>query len=232
MFPPVECADDDGLLAVGGDLKAATLCQAYSRGIFPWPVEGLPLLWFAPPQRAILSLSEFHIPRRLERALRSRPFETRVDANFSAVIRACAGTRKDGEGTWITNGMIAAYTRLHRESDQRKGDQHKGDQRKGSGCGLTAHSIGAYRDGELEGGLYGVARGAYFCGESMFHRKSDASKACIIALVEHLHSRGATWLDIQMMTPLFASFGAREVPRAEFTRMLRAAWSQPVQLFE
>lgn len=217
MFPPLELADDDGLLAVGGEAGADVLCAAYSRGVFPWPVEGLPLLWFAPPQRAVLFLDEFHVPRRLSRSLRAAPFKICTDTNFSAVIRACAAARRHGEGTWITRDMSAAYTRLHHQ---------------GSDCGLRAHSVEAYRIGELVGGLYGVSRGAYFCGESMFHHQSDASKACVIALAEHLHGRGATWLDIQMMTPLFQSFGAREVPRKKFTVMLRAAWGQPVRLFE
>ena len=216
MFPAVELADDDGLLAVGGEASPDVLCAAYSRGVFPWPVAGLPLLWFAPPARAVLFLDEFHVPRRLHRSLRAEPFEICTNTNFSAVIRACAAARRNGEGTWITRDMSTAYTHLHRA---------------GSDCGLRAHSIEAYRGGELVGGLYGVARGAYFCGESMFHRQSDASKACVIALSAQLKTRGATWLDIQMMTPLFASFGAREVPREEFTVMLRAAWKQPVNLF-
>ncbi len=217
MFPPVELADDDGLLAIGGAADVDVLCAAYSRGVFPWPVEGLPLLWFAPPARAVLFLDEFHVPRRLSRSLRAAPFEIRTDTDFSAVIGACAAARRRGEGTWITRDMSAAYTRLHRA---------------GSDCGLRAHSVEAYLGGELAGGLYGVARGAYFCGESMFHRQSDASKACVVALAERLKTRSATWLDIQMMTPLFQSFGAREVPRKAFTRMLREAWQQPVKLFD
>ncbi len=209
MFPPVEWADEDGLLAVGGRLSVATLRTAYRSGIFPWPVEGLPLLWFAPPRRAILHFDEFHISRSLRKLMRRQPFEIRFDCNFEAVIRACAGQRKHEEGTWITVDMIEAYQRLHRAGE--------------------AHSVEAYLNGELVGGLYGVSLGAYFSGESMFYRVSGASKVALVHLVEHLQERGATWLDAQMMTPLFASFGARHVPRDEYMLMLKEALAQPLK---
>lgn len=212
MFPPVERANSDGLLAYGGNLRLSTLRLAYQRGIFPWPVDGYPLLWFAPPRRGILHLDEFHIPRRLARTLRQNPFEMRIDTAFPEVIRACAAARRDEEGTWITPPMIAAYIRLHRAGE--------------------AHSVEAWRDGELVGGLYGVSWGAYFCGESMFHHETDASKAAIVHLVHHLQSRGATWLDTQMLTPLFTSFGTREVPRADFMEMLGDAQRDPLKLFD
>lgn len=212
-FPPVEYADDDGLLAMGGDLDIATLQAAYSQGIFPWPIrERFPVLWFAPPQRALLFFDEFHVGRRLRRELRHAGFETRVDFNFPAIIQACARARRRERGTWITKRMQNAYIRLH----------HAG----------IAHSVETYQDGELVGGLYGVAIGAYFCGESMFHTHSGASKAAFIHLVEHLQARGATWLDAQMLTPLLESFGAREVPRDEFMSLLREAQQRSVVLFE
>lgn len=212
QFPPVEEADEYGLLAAGGDLRVETLRTAYRSGIFPWPIEGYPLLWFAPPQRAILPFAEFHVARSLRKLLRRHPFEIRIDSNFERVIHTCAAPRADNEGTWITDEMIAGYTRLHRAGD--------------------AHSVEAYHDGELVGGLYGVAYGAYFCGESMFFTMSGASKVALVHLVEHLRARGATWLDTQMMTPLFAGCGAREVPRAEFMAMLGQALQQPVRLFD
>jgi len=210
-FPPVEWADEDGVLAVGGNLEIETLRTAYHSGIFPWPVEDCPLLWFAPPQRAVLNFEEFHISRRLARQLRSTAFEMRIDSNFEQVIEACAVQRKYAEGTWITPEMMAAYVKLHEAGE--------------------AHSVEIYLDGELVGGLYGVSFGAYFAGESMFHRVSGASKAALVHLVAHLQTRGARWLDAQMMTPLFESFGAREVPRAEFMRELQKALNQPVRLF-
>ncbi len=212
QFPPVERANEDGLLAIGGNLEIETLRTAYHDGIFPWPIEDFPLLWFAPPQRAILHFDEFHVPRSVRKTLRRAGFELRIDSSFERVIRACATQREDQEGTWITDEMIEAYTRLHQAGD--------------------AHCVEAYLDGELVGGLYGVAMGAYFCGESMFYRVSGASKAALVYLVEHLRSRGATWLDAQMMTPLFESFGAREVPRAAFMAMLKQALAQPVRLFD
>ncbi len=212
MFPPVEHADEDGLLAIGGDLSSRTLHLAYSRGIFPWPVEDLPLLWFAPPQRGILFCDEFNVSRRLRRTLRSGRFKVCIDVDFEAVIRGCAAPREGEDGTWITDEIIKAYTRLH--------------------CEGLSHCVATYLDGELVGGLYGVSWGAYFCGESMFHRETDASKAALVHLVEHVQSRGATWIDIQMMTPHFRLFGAREVPRAEFVQMLQDAMQQPVCLFD
>lgn len=211
MFPPVSLATEDGLLCIGGDLKVETLRLAYHSGIFPWPIEGYPLLWFAPPQRAILHFNEFHVPHSLRKLLRKQPFEIRIDHDFPGVITSCASIREYAEGTWITDEMNAAYCNLHAAGD--------------------AHSVETYLDGELVGGLYGVAYGAYFCGESMFFKKSGASKAALVALVGHLQSHGATWLDAQMMTPLFASFGTREVPRDDFMQMLKNALAQPVRLF-
>lgn len=205
MFPPVDCADEDGLLAVGGDLRVSTLREAYSSGVFPWPVEGLPLLWFAPPQRAVLFLDEVRVGRRLARSLRSSGFEARVDTDFEGVIQSCAAPRADEEGTWILPHMQEAYLRLHQAQGQ----------------GIRAHSFETYCDGELVGGLYGVQIGRYFCGESMFHRAPNASKFALLHLVEYLRDLDAAWLDIQMMSPHFEVLGAREIPRCEFMGMLR-----------
>lgn len=212
MFPPLDCADEDGLLAVGGDLSVETLTRAYHSGIFPWPIEGYPTLWFAPPQRCVLFFDEFHIAKRLRRDLKNAQFEYSIDRDFASVVRGCAAPRAYEESTWISPQMQRAYIRLHQKG--------------------IAHSVEVWRNNELAGGLYGVSWGGYFCGESMFHRASGASKAALIFLVEHLQRRGATWLDVQMPTPLFESFGARLLPRDDFMALLQPALSQPTHLFE
>ncbi len=217
MFPPVESADEDGFLCWGGRLSTATLLLAYRSGIFPWPHQGAPILWFAPPRRTLLWCDELHIGTRLKRALKNRPFEIRVDTQFEAVMRECAAPResdrKEGHvGTWITPAMQRAYAVLHRQGN--------------------AHSVEAWRNGERVGGLYGVQIGAYFCGESMFAQQSNASKAALVWLVEHLRSRGASWLDCQMMTPHFEALGAREVEREVFMEMLGREVEREIGLFE
>lgn len=217
MFPPVESADEDGLLCWGGYLSVETLRLAYHSGVFPWPVEGAPLLWFAPPQRALLFCDELHVGSRLRRFLKANPFQIRTNTCFERVMRECAApraadARQGSVGTWITPAMRRAYARLHERGH--------------------AHSVEAWQDGELVGGLYGVQFGAYFCGESMFARRSNASKAALLWLVEHLKNRGARWLDCQMMTPHFAAFGAREVPRAEFMRLLAAELKRDLAWFD
>ena len=208
IFPPVETADEDGFLAWGGDLEPDTLCHAYRSGIFPWPMPGAPLLWFAPPERTLLFFDEFHISRSTQKLLRAEPWEVRFDTDFRAVIENCSRAYRPGQqGTWITRAMRDAYTRLHQ-------------------MGVT-HSVETYLNGELVGGLYGVSFGSYFAGESMFFRASGASKVALTHLVGHLKKRGATWLDCQMPTPLFASFGAREVPRDEFMELLEMSLQKP-----
>jgi leucyl/phenylalanyl-tRNA--protein transferase len=207
MFPPVELADESGLLCYGGDLSTHTLIEAYRNGIFPWPHEGLPLLWFAPPQRGVLFCDELKISRRLKRALRAANFGFEINRNFGATIRACAARREYSDGTWIIPEVIGAYEKLHR-------------------LGI-AHSIETYRDGELVGGLYGVSWGHYFCGESMFHFEDNASKAALIFLAEYLQSKGAHWIDCQLLTPFFESIGTREIERDDFLEMLWQAREQP-----
>lgn len=211
MFPPLSCADEDGLLAVGGDLSVETLTRSYHSGVFPWPIEDYPTLWFAPPQRCILQFDDFHISKRLRRDLKNCAFEYSIDRDFASVISACASPREYEEKTWILPPMQRAYRRLHRAK--------------------IAHSVEVWASGELVGGLYGVSWNGYFCGESMFHRVSGASKAALIFLVEHLKSRGATWLDVQMPTPLFESFGAKLIPRDDFMAMLNCALAQEMELF-
>lgn len=204
-FPPVDMADDDGLLAVGGDLEPESLLCAYRSGIFPWPVDNRTLLWFAPPERAVLFLEEFHVSRRLERALRKAPFSVSMDTAFREVISRCAEVTNRGEqrGTWITDEIIEAYCKLHAAG--------------------FCHSIEVSLEEELVGGLYGVQVGRFFAAESSFYRVSDASKAAMCHLAGYLKGAGISWLDCQVLTPFSKSFGAREISRAEFMSLLRDA---------
>ncbi len=167
-------------------------------------MRGQPLLWFAPPRRALLFFDEFHVSRSLQKLLRAQPWDVRFDTDFCGVMKNCARAPRPGQrGTWITKPMIEAYACLHQLG--------------------SAHSVETYLDGQLVGGLYGVSFGGFFAGESMFFHHSGASKVALFHLVQHLKSQGATWLDCQMMTPLFESFGAREVPRDDFMALLKEA---------
>lgn len=210
FFPPVDHADESGLLCWGGRATPHTLLEAYRHGIFPWPHEGYPLLWFAPPERAVLCFDELRVNSRLKRSLRSEGFSITFDTCFARVISACAGPRiVEGEpdgGTWITPELIEGYGALHALG--------------------WVHSVEAWQGGQLVGGLYGVLIGAHFCGESMFHLAPNASKACVVALVERLKTRGAMWLDIETMTPHFERLGAREIARDEFMDWKREAQNQ------
>jgi leucyl/phenylalanyl-tRNA--protein transferase len=203
-FPPPELADPSGLLAVGGDLRPERLLLAYGIGIFPWFSAGQPILWHSPDPRMVLPLDALSVGRSLRRTLRRAPYELRIDTAFSAVVRACADAPRPGQdGTWITESMVAAYERLHELG--------------------FAHSVESWQDGELVGGLYGVSLGRAFFGESMFSRRDDASKVAFVRLVELLRSRQFHFVDCQVHTPLFESFGAREIPRAEFLEQLGRA---------
>ncbi len=202
-FPPVDLADEYGLLCVGGDLEVETLCLAYQSGIFPWPIAGIDqLTWFAPPVRAVLFLKELHISRSLKKYLSASSFTYRIDHDFPGVIAGCAQAknRKD-RGTWISKEIQDAYSALYRAG--------------------YAHSVECYEGGELVGGLYGVSIGGFFAGESMFYRKPNASKAAFIYLVDYLSSRGIDWIDCQVMTPHFKSLGAREILRADYMVLLK-----------
>lgn len=205
-FPPTEMADTDGLLLVGGQLSPDWLLAAYRRGIFPWPVlygKREILAWFSPDPRAVIELDQLHVPNRLARRMRGGQFQFTFDRDFRQVIRACAEPRRRESQTWITSSMIRAYERLHELG--------------------YAHSVEVWQMGELVGGLYGVALGGFFAGESMFHRERDASKAAVVRLVEHLRERGFHLFDIQQQTPHMAAMGAVELPRREFLRRVRAA---------
>jgi leucyl/phenylalanyl-tRNA---protein transferase len=199
-FPPVERAlpEPNGLLAAGGDLTAPRLLDAYRHGIFPWFNEDDPLLWWSPDPRMVLYPAEFRISRSLYKTLRDKVYEIRADTVFERVMKECAAPRGEEAGTWIHEEMIAAYCELHRLG--------------------FAHSVEAWRDGELAGGLYGVAIGRMFYGESMFSRRTDASKAALAHLAAQLRRWNFGMIDCQMNTPHLASLGARAIPRAEFVR--------------
>ncbi len=200
-----EAADPHGLVAVGGDLRPETLLDAYRHGVFPWYSDGLPVCWWSPDPRAILPLDGLHVSRRLARTVRSGRFAVTANRDFAGVIRGCAVR---DEGTWITQDMIAAYERLHELGH--------------------AHSVEAWQDGELAGGVYGVAIGGLFAAESMFHRSTDASKVALVALFARLRERGFTLLDTQMVTPHTARFGAIEIPRSEYLGRLHEALKRDV----
>mgnify|MGYP000728182159 CR=1 FL=1 len=211
FFPPVDTAlaDPNGLLAMGGDLSVARLLDAYRHGIFPWFNPGEPILWWCPDPRMVLVPGEVRVPRSLAKRIRNSGFELRVDSAFADVMRACAAPREDAGGTWISPVMIAAYSRLFEAG--------------------YAHSVETWRDGQLVGGLYGVAIGRMFYGESMFHRVTDASKIAVAHLVQFMVQRGYGMIDCQMQTSHLASLGAREIPREEFARCLNALVNSPDQ---
>ena len=206
-------AGDAEVVGVGDDLSPDTLIWAYAQGIFPWPIAGYPLLWFCPPHRAVLDFNQIHVPERLSRARRSSPLTFTIDAAFDRVIAECRSSLRPGQpGTWITPPMLAAYQTLHR-----------------LGC---AHSAEAWdAEGNLVGGLYGVSVGGVFCGESMFHRVSNASKFVLLFLCDYLAARGLTWIDIQVMTPHLKALGAAEIPRAAFLDRLEAERRRGLVLF-
>ena len=243
-FPPLSetLTSPNGLLAAGGDLSAARLLDAYRHGIFPWFSEDDPILWWSPDPRMVLIPSELKISHSLRKTLRRGAFEIRTDSAFEQVMRACAAPRDgEGGGTWITDEMVAAYCELHRlgyshsvevwmpkESFQL---QIEGETRRqqandeGSARSTTRSERGSQRriadELELAGGLYGVAIGKMFYGESMFSRRTDASKIAFAHLARQLESWKFEMIDCQMYTPHLASLGAREIPRAEFIASLQ-----------
>jgi len=202
-FPPLAAAqkEPNGLLAVGGDLSPPRLLDAYRRGIFPWYSEGDPILWWSPDPRMVLFPHELRVTRSLAKTLRNKPHEVRFDTAFAAVMRACAAPRPGQGGTWIGPEMRAAYRKLHDLG--------------------YAHSAETWVEGELAGGLYGVAIGGAFFGESMFSRARDASKIALVGLVRRLAAEGFGLIDCQMHTTHLESLGAREIPRAEFARRVK-----------
>lgn len=211
-FPPADSALEhpNGLLAIGGSLSPERLERAYCGGIFPWFSEGQEILWWSPDPRGVLFPTEFRMARSLRKRIRNAGFEVVFDRAFEDVMRACAEPRAGQPGTWITADMIRAYTALHERG--------------------LAHSVEVYRDGRLVGGLYGVAIGGLFAGESMFHHARDASKVALVHLVALLvaDARPERLLDVQWSTPHLASLGVVEVPRASYLERLGAALDLPL----
>lgn len=204
-FPPVSraLAEPNGLLAAGGDLSPQRLLAAYRQGIFPWFSAGEPLLWWSPDPRMVLFPEELRITRSLAKTLRNADYQVRLDTAFAAVIAACAAIPREGQsGTWITAEMQAAYSRLHALGH--------------------AHSVETWHGGRLVGGLYGVACGRVFCGESMFSCATDASKIALAHLCRFLAAHGFGIIDCQMHTPHLSSLGARPIPRADYVAQVAA----------
>jgi leucyl/phenylalanyl-tRNA--protein transferase len=211
-FPDPRYARGD-VVALGDDLSIDTLRDAYRSGIFPWPHDELPLPWFSPRRRTVILFDELHAGRSLRKAAKRSAFRFTIDVAFPRVIEACSeAERPEQDGTWIGPEIIDAYTRLHRAGD--------------------AHSVEVWEGHELVGGLYGVDAGGVFTGESMFHRRSDASKLALLFLVDHLRARGARWLDCQVMTPHMEALGAREIARGKFLDMLAATQAQGLTIFD
>jgi len=214
-FPDLSLATPDGIVAVGGDLHPDSLRLAYSQGIFPWPQPGYPLLWFCPDPRAILEFDRVHVSKSLQYARRHalrKGWTFTIDYAFGDVVRLCAQVPRCGQrGTWITSEMQTAYLEFHRLGH--------------------AHSVEAWRDGCLAGGIYGVDAGGAFAGESMFHLESNASNLALLHLIDHLAERGLDWIDIQVLSPHLESLGARAIGRPEFLQRLASARQRGLRLF-
>lgn len=213
-FPDPTRASYQGIVALGGQLNTANLLRAYRRGIFPWPLDGWPLAWFCPEERAILEFKDLHVPRRLERLRKRTTLHCTLNQNFQAVITHCALVKRAGEsGTWITQQMLRAYCELHRLGH--------------------AHSVEVWDEGEqLVAGLYGVAVDGSFAGESMFHLRPNASKLALLYLIDHLQARGLDWIDIQVLTPHMTALGAKEISRDEFLLKLSHTRARALKLFD
>lgn len=204
FFNRANWRDPDGLVLVGGELSPPWLLEAYRRGIFPWPITGLPVMaWWSPDPRGIIELDEFHVSRRLAATIRSARFEVTVDTDFAGVIAGCATAQDRSDGTWLSDEMIAAYQELHRLGH--------------------AHSVEVWHEGQLAGGTYGLAIGGLFAGESMFYRVRDASKVALAYLVERLRRQQFRLFDIQMVTSHTRSLGAVEIPRSSYLKRLGEA---------
>ncbi|MBX7170642.1 MAG: leucyl/phenylalanyl-tRNA--protein transferase [Pyrinomonadaceae bacterium] len=215
-FPnPRFCQNSDGVVCVSeiDFLNPSNLLHAYKQGIFPWMIEGYDLVpWFCPPERAIIEFAELHIPKSLAKTRKRTEFSFTIDKAFDDVVYACAKVSRNGQrGTWITQDIYDSYNELHRLG--------------------FAHSVEVWENDSLVGGLYGVDAGGVFCGESMFHLRSDASKLAFLHLADHLKTRGADWLDIQVMTPHFQILGAKEIPRDDFLQKLEHTLASGLKLF-
>lgn len=203
-FPSPKLALDEGIVDLSDDLRVERLLEAYSFGIFPWPHEDLPTLWFCPEKRGILEFKEFRVPRSLAKDLKKMAFTHTFNRDFNTVLESCALVpRPHQSGTWITKKLIRAYQDFHRAG--------------------YAHSIEVWEGAELVGGLYGVYVAGVFCGESMFFKKTGASKYALVKMVEFLSAQGVEWMDIQMVTPLMEQFGGKYISRNEFLRRLESS---------
>lgn len=207
-FPNPAAFDDEGLIAVGGDLSEPRLLEAYSSGIFPWYSEGYPPLWWCPNPRTVLPLDDLHISRSMKRCLRKRDFEITWNRAFDRVVQECASNRV--EGTWVLPEMISAYCGLHTSG--------------------RAYSIEVWRGQELVGGLYGVQRGGLFAAESMFHRATDMSKVALLFAASNLRRAGIQLFDVQFLTPHLATLGAKEIPRSQYLDTLKTQRTRSVDL--
>ena len=205
-FPDPSLADPDGLLAVGGNLEPETLLSAYQQGIFPWFDEDTPILWWSPDPRAILEFDNLYISKRLARTIRTNKFQVTFNQDFDAVVKGC--TYRPEEGTWITPEVANAYGEFHRRGH--------------------AHSVEVWQQGILVGGLYGVAIGGLFAGESMFSTVSDASKIALVALVSRLKEKGYQLFDLQIINEHTSTMGATEIPRDDYLARVKTAIKKDV----
>jgi leucyl/phenylalanyl-tRNA---protein transferase len=204
-FPSPRYADAEGLVAVGGDLSVPRLLLAYRSGIFPWTVD--PITWWSPDPRAIFELDQFHVSHSLAKIIRKRMFTTTLDQAFAEVMKNCAAPARGRRSTWISPEFIEAYTELHRQG--------------------YAHSLECWQGKRLVGGVYGVAIGGLFAGESMFHRVSNASKVALFHLIDHLRQQDFRLFDIQILTPITSQLGGISLPRAQYLPRLAQAIEAP-----
>ena len=204
----------EDIVSFGQPLTVENVKEAYQKGIFPWHIDGMPLPWFCPQKRAILEFADLHVGRSLAKERKKSLFTFTMDKDFDAVIRACSGSKREGQsgGTWITDDFIRVYTELHHEG--------------------MVHSVEAWdAKGNLAGGLYGIDAGGVFCGESMFYLQPNASKLALLFLIDHLKSRGSTWLDVQVMTEHMKALCAKDIDRAEFLDKLKETQDLNLKLF-
>ena len=213
IFPPPEKADPDGIVGFSRQINCRMLADAYYNGIFPWPFAEDELIpWVCPHRRGVIMMNEFHVPKSLQREMKKFPFSLKINHDFNAVITNCAtSSRPEQQGTWITSQLIRVYNEFHRLG--------------------YAHSFESYMpDGTLAGGLYGISTGRIFCGESMFFKISGASKFAFVKMVEILKSHNVELIDTQMVTNATASFGAKEIPSAEYLKLLHVFRGAPLRL--
>jgi leucyl/phenylalanyl-tRNA--protein transferase len=207
-FPNPRLADAEGLVAIGGDLSVPRLLLAYRSGIFPWTAD--PITWWSPDPRAIFELDRLHVSHSLAKVIRQGVFQTTIDRAFRQVMEGCAEPAPGRRSTWISPEFLEAYTQLHHEGH--------------------AHSLECWQGAQLAGGIYGVAIGGFFAGESMFHRVSNGSKVALFHLVEHLRQRGFVLFDIQMLTPITSQMGGITIPRGQYLERLARAVEEPCSI--